>query len=245
MFGPQRHENLAACLPARSGDTVLDLGCGKGPTLAALARRLDEGTRLIGIDRTEPQLGSALVADPRVETLIADLNAPLPLPDASADAAVCFNVLECLTRKGEFLSEVARVLVPGGHLLLGHADFDTIVLNTSDLPLTRQLVHAYADTTESWMDASDGTMGRKLLEFARRSPFEVVGTFAWVGVHTEFAADGPAHVAVHGIVEAARQHAGLADRVDEWVADLEALDRRGTFLYSINDYAVLLRKPAA
>lgn len=243
MFGPQRHENLAAALPVRVAGCVLDLGCGRGPTLAALARRLDEGARLIGLD-SQPQLASALANDPRVETLVADLNAPLPLGDASADAAVCFNVLECLTRKEQFLLEVARVLVPGGHLLLGHADFDTIVFNTSDLPLTRQLVHAFADTTASWMDTSDGTMGRKLLEFARRSPFEVVQTFAWVGMHTDFADGGPARVAVRGIVEAARRRPGLAERVDEWVADLEALDRRRAFLYSINDYAVLLRKPA-
>jgi SAM-dependent methyltransferase len=222
---------------------VLDLGCGRGPTLAALARRLDEGARLIGLDLRQPQLTEPLAADPRVETLVADLNAPLPLPDGSADAAVCFNVLECLTRKDDFLSEVARVLVAGGHLLLGHADFDTIVFNTSDLALTRQIVHAFADTTASWMETSDGTMGRKLLELARRSSFEVIQTLAWVGVHTDFSDGGPARTAVRAMVESAGQHPGLAGRIDGWVADLEALDRRGAFLYSINDYAVLLRKP--
>jgi len=242
MFGPQRHENLAAALPVPVGGTMVDLGCGRGPTLAAVARRLDPTAHLIGLDRRQPELVDGLATDRRVEILIADLDEPLPLPDASADAAVCFNVLECLLHKEAFLSEVVRVLVPGGHFLLGHADFDTIVFNTSDLSLTRQLVHAFADTTESWMETSDGTMGRKLVQYARRSSFEVVDVFAWVGVHTDLAAGGPARIAVRGIVESARQHTDLAGRVDAWVADLEDLERRGEFVYSINDYAVLLRK---
>src|SRR3712207_7038897 len=51
-----------------------------------------------------------------------------------------------------FRSEVARVLRPGGHLLLGHTDFDTMVFNASDIELTRRLVHANADTQEKWID---------------------------------------------------------------------------------------------
>ena len=152
--------------------------------------------------------------------------------------------MECLPRTDEFLSEVERILVPGGHLLLGHANFDTIVFNSSDLGLTRRLVHAYADTQEAWMDAADGTIGRKLVGIARRSGFEVVEALAWVGVHTDFEEGGPAHVAVRGIAGAVRRdrHEDLAARLDEWVADLQALAARGAFLFSINDYAVLLRR---
>lgn len=242
MFGPQRHENLASVLPVPTDGCVLDLGCGRGPTLAVLARRLGESARLIGLD-LHPQLADPLVRDRRVRALTADLNKPLPVPDESADAAVCFNVLECLTQKEAFLSEVARVLVPGGHFLLGHADFDTIVFNTSDLPLTRRLIHVFADTTAGWMATSDGTIGRKLLQFVRRSEFERAATFAWVGMHTDFSSGGPARVAARGIVEAAKQHSDLAGTAERWIADLEAIEERGEFLYSINDYAVLLRKP--
>jgi SAM-dependent methyltransferase len=243
VFGPQRHANLASALPVSEDGRVLDLGCGTGLTMAALCHRLGGNVRLVGVDAHAPKLVQALIGDPRVETVVADLNRPLPFRDAEAEAAVCFNVLECLPRKEAFLSEVARVLAPGGHLLLGHADFDTLVFNSSDIPLTRRLVHVFCDTTQGWMETSDGTMGRKLLGFARRSPFEVAETFAWVGIHTDFSEGSAAHLAVRGIAAAAHKHPELDERLGDWIADLEALAMRGEFLFSLNDYAVLLRKP--
>ena len=80
---------------------------------------------------------------------------PPALRRGSFEAAACHNILECLPYKRAFLGELARVLTPGGHLLLGHTDFDTMVFNASDIELTRGLVHANADTQEAWMDASD------------------------------------------------------------------------------------------
>ncbi len=40
-----------------------------------------------------------------------------------------------------------------------------------------------------------------------------------------------------------RRNPALAPHVDRWLDDLEQQAQRGEFLYSINDYAVLLRKP--
>lgn len=180
-----------------------------------------------------------------MEIVAADLNDPLPFAETTFDAAVCHNTLELLSDHRAFLSEVARVLVPGGHLLLSHADFDTIVLSSPDVDLTRRLVHAHTDTTLKWMDRSEGTIGRRLRAIASRSPFELVRTLSWVGLHTDLAPGGAAETAIRCIAAAARRDAELAGRIDGWLADLEALAERGEFLYSINDYAVLLRKPAA
>ena len=97
------------------------------------------------------------------------------------------------------------MLAPGGHFLLGHTDLDTIVFNSSDLDLTRRLVHAFADTQEEWMDSADGTIGRKLPAIARRSPLELVDTLAWVEIDTELAAGEVADPAIRGIAGAVRR----------------------------------------
>ncbi len=213
--------------------------------MRALRERLGPGPELVGVEKNIPELCESLATDPNVRTVRADLNRTLPFADASVEAAVCQNTLECLPDKHSFLQEVARVLVPGGHLLLGHTDFDTMVFNSSDMELTRRLVHANADTQEAWMDASDGTIGRKLVAIARHSPFELAHTFAWVTVDTDFAEGSAAHTAVLGIAGAVRRdrHYELATRLDEWIEELRSLAERGEFLFSINDYAVLLRKP--
>ncbi len=215
--------------------------------MLALRERLGPDIELVGLDRKAAPLAGRLDSDPRVRTEVADLSVRLPFADATVAAAVCHNTLECLADKSALLDEAARVLAPGGHLLLGHTDFDTMVFNAPDLELTRRFVHAFADTQEAWMDASDGALGRKLVAISRNSPFELVQVFAWVRLDTDFAPQGPAQVAVRGIAGAVRRdgHDELAAKLDEWIGDLRALAVRGEFLYSVNDYAVLLRSAPA
>ena len=237
----ERHQRLAAALPEPSLTRVVDLGCGGGLTLAALRERFGPELELIGVERREPQLDPALA----VKTVVADLNKPLPFEDASIGAAVCHNTLEALLSVDAFLAEVARVLVPGGHFLLGHNDLDTIVFSSSELDLTRRLVHAFADSQQEWMDAADGTIGRKLPTIAGRAPLEHVETMAWVVLDTDLAAGEPADTAIRGITDAVRrdQHHDLASQLESWVDDLRVRASRGEFVFSVNDYAVLLRKP--
>ena len=240
-----RHQALAEALPIRGDGSVVDLGCGTGLTLQALRARLGPEIELVGVEKQLPPLVESLAADVNVRGLASDLREPLPFSDGTFDAALCHNTLECLADKHTFLREVARVLLPGGHLLLSHTDFDTVVFNASDLELTRRLVHANADTQEKWMDASDGTIGRKLVGIGRHSPFELVDTLAWVVLDTTFAEGGAADMAVRSIAASVRRdhHDDLAVRVDEWIAELRALAGRGEFFFSVNDYAVLLRNP--
>ena len=241
----QRHHRLAAALPEPSLARLADLGCGGGLTLAALRERFGPELELIGVERREPELAASLAGDPRITTVVADLNKPLPFEDGSIGAAVCHNTLEALLSVDAFLGEVARVLAPGGHFLLGHNDLDTIVFSSSELDLTRRLVHAFADSQQAWMDAADGTIGRKLPAIARRAPLEHVETLAWVEIDRDLAAGEPADVAIRGIAGAVRRdgHHELASQLEHWVDDLRVRAARGEFLFSVNDYAVLLRKP--
>jgi SAM-dependent methyltransferase len=245
MPAPERHRRLAAALPAPQPPRVADLGAGVGRTLLALRERLGPDVELIAVERREPELVEGLAGDPNVETVVADLNKRLPFEDASLGGAICHNTLEALVSAEAFLAEVARVLVPGGHFLLSHTDLDTVVFNSAELDLTRRLVHAFADTQEEWMDSADGTIGRKLVSIARRSEFELVESLAWVEIDTEFAEGEVADRAVKRIKDAVRRdhHHELASRLEAWIEDQRVRAAQGEFLFSVNDYAVLLRRP--
>jgi len=67
------------------------------------------------------------------------------------------------------VAEAIRVLRPGGRLVLAHSDFDTLIFASEDLALTRRLVRDYCDTQQNWMDAVDGTIGRRLADIAGRA----------------------------------------------------------------------------
>lgn len=100
---------------------VLDLGCGGGFMCEALARR---GARVTGVDPCRAALDAARVhgASERLETDYREgRGEAIPLGDASVDVVVCVDVLEHVDDLPRVLSEVARVLRPGGVFL-----FDTV-----------------------------------------------------------------------------------------------------------------------
>lgn len=88
---------------------VLDIGCAD----RWVESHLPEGCDYIGLDY--PPTGGLLYrARPNI---FADASR-LPLPDASIDTVLLLEVLEHLHQPGHALSEIARVLRPGGCLLL-------------------------------------------------------------------------------------------------------------------------------
>lgn len=96
---------------------VADLGCGTGRTTEALAPFV---SRVIAIDASEEMLSAArtrLAAQTNVDLRHGALEA-VPLPDASVDAAFIGLVLHHIADPGKVLREAARVLKPGGRLLI-------------------------------------------------------------------------------------------------------------------------------
>lgn len=109
------HERVCAAL-ARAGlpgdALVLDVGCGTGGTGRALKRAFP-GARVHGFD-AEPRALAAARGPAYASLAAADANA-LPAADATADAAVCLDVLSCRSvDPARALAELRRCLRPGG-----------------------------------------------------------------------------------------------------------------------------------
>jgi arsenite methyltransferase len=147
-------------LGLRGDETVLDLGCGRGAVLLAVAKRLPAG-RAIGVDlwradQTDNSQHATLtnaalegVSD-RIELHTADMTA-LPLADNSVDAVVSnlaiHNIPEHAGRR-RALQEAIRVLRPGGRLAIG------------DLWETRQ--HAEQLRELGWRDVRRRNLGWRM-----------------------------------------------------------------------------------
>src|SRR5437773_596443 len=119
------HETLAGRLigpkafDVRGCKRILDAGCGNGRYSRVLLREADADAFITGFDISQRMLIRARrrLNTPRVSHVSADLTR-LPYPDAFFDAIVCGWVLEHLPDPGPGLSELARILQPGGKLLL-------------------------------------------------------------------------------------------------------------------------------
>lgn len=99
------------CHPFPAGSVLLDLGCGRGGTLEFLSRL---GFEAIGVEKS-PLL--AAEARERGRVIEADIH-DLPLGNHSADGIFCECVLSLAADQGRVLSECARVLKPGGALII-------------------------------------------------------------------------------------------------------------------------------
>jgi 2-polyprenyl-6-hydroxyphenyl methylase/3-demethylubiquinone-9 3-methyltransferase len=97
--------------PAR----VLDVGCGEGRLAGELLRA---GFAVVGIDVAEEPLRRARRAHPDLDVRLVPVHGDWPLEDASFDLVWAGETIEHVPDTAGWLSEVRRVLRPGGILLL-------------------------------------------------------------------------------------------------------------------------------
>jgi len=111
----RRHQVVYQRLAPRCADReVLEAGCGEGygaDLIAGVARRV------VAVDYDAAAVAHVRSRYPAVEVMQANL-ATLPLPDASVDVVVNFQVIEHLWDQPQFIAECARVLRPSGLLMV-------------------------------------------------------------------------------------------------------------------------------
>jgi SAM-dependent methyltransferase len=112
--------NPTAVAELREGETVLDLGSGGGIDVILSAKRVGPTGTAYGLDMTDEMLALARrnVAESGVRNVhfLKGLIEAIPLPAASVDVVISNCVINLSTDKATVLTEIARVLEPGGRL---------------------------------------------------------------------------------------------------------------------------------
>ncbi len=99
----------------RPGDRALDVVCGAGEFTAALAAA---GAQAIGVEVAEAALERARARHPELDFRLVGFDGPLPFEDGSFELAWASEVIEHVSDTARWLSELRRVLVPRGRLLV-------------------------------------------------------------------------------------------------------------------------------
>ena len=151
-IGEWKKRSFAALEP-RPGTVLLDIGCGTGEDVRALARLVAPGGRAIGVDASD-----AMVAEARRR---ADVQA-LDLPDRAVDGARAERVLQHVERPELAIAEMARVVRPGGAVVAAEPDWGTLVADVGDPAVADEVAAAAARRVRSALVGR--TLRRRLLE---------------------------------------------------------------------------------
>ncbi len=188
-------------LELQTGETIVDLGSGAGIDALIAARRVGPAGKVIGVDMTPEMLAAArrnaeAAGAAQVEFREGRLE-DLPVDDASVDALTSNCVINLVPDKTLVFTEIARVLRPGGRLVVSD-----IVLD-GDLPdPIRESVLAYvgcvagAERRERYFEMlTDAGLGEveilkdvDFLEMTEKaSPAETVSLMEQAGIQTRVA----------------------------------------------------------
>jgi ubiquinone/menaquinone biosynthesis C-methylase UbiE len=223
-------------LGARAGERVLDVGSGPGFLVASLAEAVGAGGAVRGLDRSAPM--NAVARDligTRPWAGIDDGDASeLPYPTGTFDAAVSTQVYEYVADVPRALSELRRVLRPGGRALVLDTDWDSVVWHVADRARHRRIMAAWEEhLVHAHLPAT-------LAGHLRRAGFRVTGRHLIPLFNPTYEPDSFSGLIMETI---ARFVAGRQDVTEEdagaWLADLRERGAEDDYLFSLNRYCFL------
>jgi ubiquinone/menaquinone biosynthesis C-methylase UbiE len=218
----------------RSGETVLDLGCGPGFLLRDLALAVGGQGRAVGTDISEPMLAMAREhcrGLSQAEAIRADALS-LPLTDSSVDLACILQVYAYVKDLDGALCELRRVLKADGRAVILDTDMSGIVWQSRNRPRMERILRSY-DGHVAWPD-----LPRVLPERLARAGLRIV-TYAQLPIAT---LSYHPHTYIHGLARFIQRfvttQGGIAEQeAAEWLAEFDILERERAFFFSVSRHA--------
>jgi ubiquinone/menaquinone biosynthesis C-methylase UbiE len=174
MAGRGAPERAEFALPLlHPGARVLDVGCGPG----SITLGLSPAAHVLGVDLEPGQVEIArraakLSRSSTVDFLTASVYR-LPLADESLDVVFSHALFEHLARPADALTELRRVLRPGGSIALSTSDWSRANLRPRTANVDAALRGHYLLRKRS---GGDPFAGKRLAEHVERAGFRVVRT---------------------------------------------------------------------
>jgi ubiquinone/menaquinone biosynthesis C-methylase UbiE len=236
-FGPLNARSFEL-LRVAPGAAVLEAGCGSGIDAVALKTLVGPAGRVVGIDSSQVMLSQAVERATKtgspVEFQLGDVQR-LAFDDDTFDAVRSSRLLCHVDEPRRALTEMMRVLRPGGHLVAIEPDHDTLVIASPQRDCTRKIVNAFGDGFR------EGWSGRWLPVWCRELGLRDIQVEPYtIQMEYEFLMDA---IGLHKKVEQLQQAGSItAAEASEWLTFQKQAAATGSFFSAITVFMVAGRK---
>lgn len=233
-----------AALAAQPGERGLEVGCGPGFLAVELAREVGPGGRIVALDsspdmldRTRQRAAREGVAD-RVEAVLGDA-ARLEFPDEGFDFVVAVQVYLYVAEVERALREAARVLRPGGRLVVVDTDWDSCVWLTADPERHRRVLEARL------RDFAQPHLPPRLPALLARAGLRLRHACAIPILNLRYENGSFSGDMIGVVARAAVRHGVPEAEAEAWAADLRGRVGDGDYFFSVNRFLFLADRPLA
>jgi SAM-dependent methyltransferase len=228
-------------LQVKGGDHLLEVGCGAGDDVLALARLVGRTGRVVGLDSSEAMITEARKraagSDLPVEYRVGDA-LHLDFADNTFDGCRAERVFVHLENPRQALAELVRVARPGARIVMLDPDFETQIVDAQDRIVTRKFMNFCCDHK-----VRHGWLGRQLPVLFHQAGLTDVAVFADTSLLTDYATA----VEVLRLQETAElsREAGAVSAAEaaNWLAEPEQASKAGRFFLALTFFCVSGRKP--
>jgi arsenite methyltransferase len=221
-------------LGAQPGERILDAGCGPGFYVAETLERVGPEGSVAGVDASAPMLAVAAKrceGHGNVSFHEGDVTA-LPVGDADFDRALSVQVLEYVEDIPGALSELLRVLRPGGRVLIWDVDWATVSWHSREPARMERFLAAWDE------HLADPSLPRTLAARMREAGFEDVEMEG----HAFATADVTEQTYAGALVPLMADYVGTPE-AREWADEQRELQRRGESYFACIQFCFTGTRP--
>ncbi len=228
----QVNEALLRVLTPGLGDRLLEVGCGSGLLCRQLAPMVTPPGNLTGLDISPGLLVMARNYARQAGLLdaiqwCAGKAEDLPFQEASFTIAFAARLFLHMAAPTAVLSELRRVLQPGGILVAMDWDFETVAVDHSDRELTRRILHWRCDHY-----GGNNWSGRQLIGQIKEAGFSNLQVLPIVSVARD--ERDSLTLSLFRAAQVTQDGGGITPgEHDAWVGELRSALATGSFFASI------------